>query len=322
MSDRTDVLKPEVRWPRWVLVVVGVLAAGVVVTRLVLPGDPAVRILVAWVVALVPPMILILPAGARGVAYGACVGLAALLLSELAAGLLPRSSRDWTTFLAGAALYVAFALGALTGVRFRDRAWTRDPARRSRLGRLLSRWGRKGDRAEGRRKEPGESDRSSVLLSEERFEERLFDLLRRANGAEEPLSVIAVEVEGLDRHPEELRREVWKAVEDQLEEGHELGSIGGDRCAAILPGATTGAASVVAERIRANVAPLSPDKGGPLVVSAGVAAVERGGDARPSASVAAAEAALEQAKRLGGDRVMVRDGGVYREGPLRPAFGG
>lgn len=311
--------RPEVRWPRGTLVAVGVLVAGAAAVRLALPTDPFVRAVAAWTLALTPILALVGPAGSRGVAYGAVVGLAALLAAEFAAGFLPEPTRDWPRFVLSASLYSAFTLGAVLGTTLRDREWMRSPKdRRSLLARLrgLLPGGRDTEEAGA---EPYDPDDEVSPLPREETEQRLVELLRRAEREGEPLSVIAFGVEGIGAQPAEVRREVWKAMHDQIDREDVLGRLGPARFLAILPGLTSGRASVVAERVRANVAPLSPDGGPAPVLSAGIAAAERGGS-RPSEILAQAESALDQARRLGGDRIMLNEGGVFREGPVRPAF--
>lgn len=320
MTERDEVRRPEVRWPRGTLVWVGMLAAAAVVVRLALPADPFVRSVAAWTVALAPILALVSPAGSRGIAYGAAVGLAAMLTAEFAAGFLPDAARDWPDFVVAASLYAAFTLGAVLGTTLRDRAWRKPSERRSLLGRLRDRMPGGGSSEEEPEAEEAERpDAPWSPLTRPETEQRLADLLRWASREEEPLAVILFGVEGFDDHPVEVRHEIWRAMHDQLGPDDVFGRQDPGRFLAILPGETSSRASVVAERVRANVAPLSSEGGPAPVLCAGITAAGRGeGDG--GLLVAQAESALEQAARLGGDRIMLNEGGVYREGPVRPAF--
>lgn len=322
MSERDEVRRPEVRWPKGTLVWVGVLAAVAVAVRLALPADPFVRSVAAWTVALAPILVLVSPAGSRGIAYGAAVGLAAMLAAEFAAGFLPDAARDWPDFVVAASLYAAFTLGAVLGTTLRDRAWRRSPERRSLLGRLRGLLpGGAPDDEEDAAEEAQRPDAPWSPLPRPETEQRLADLLRRAAREEEPLAVILFGVEGFDEHPVEVRHEIWRAMHDQLGPDDVFGRQDSGRFLAILPGDTSGRASVVAERVRVNVAPLSSEGGPAPVLCAGITAAGRGAE-DGGALVAQAESALEQATRLGGDRIMLNEGGVFREGPVRPAFDG
>ena len=114
--------------------------------------------------------------------------------------------------------------------------------------------------------------------------------------------------------------DVLRAVRDRLEEGQQLGALDepAGRLLAVLPEATSAAASLFAERARMNLAPVEPEEGPPCPLSAGVAAMSAAGT-DPEDVLDEAERALEQALRLGGDRVMVFRQGVFREGPLKGA---
>lgn len=320
MTDQDGPRRPELRWPRGALVGVGVLAAAAVAARLALPGAPIVRIVAAWSLALLPLLVLIGPAGSRGIAYGAVVGLASMLVAEFAAGLVPEPTRDWPTFVVAASLFTAFTLGGVLGSTLRDRAWMRGPKE----GRSLLAWLRArmpGGRAEEvEETEPAYGpDEEGAPLPRKATEQRLIELLRTAEREKEPVAVILFGIEGFDEQPAGIQRDVWKAVRDQLGRNDVLGRLEPSRFLAILPGETSGRASVVAERVRANVAPLSSEAGPAPVMSAGIAAAGRGGS-EGAELVGRAEAALEQAGRLGGDRIMLNEGGVFREGPVRPAF--
>lgn len=81
-----------------------------------------------------------------------------------------------------------------------------------------------------------------------------------------------------------------------------LGRLGGEEFAVLLPDTSVSGAVAVAERLRAAVATLAPDDGGPMTVSIGVAGVATGAETIDPA-LAAADGALYRAKARGRNRV-------------------
>lgn len=315
MNAREKLRRPEARWPRWALVVVGVLAAAAAGLRLAVTRDVFTGHFLGWLLVLVPVLLLARQAGSRGALFGATTGLVALLAAELAAGPLPGADQEWTVFAGGAALYVSFALGTTVGLRLRDRAWVARGEDRSFLARFRSLLPGGGASVS----DDGGEGRGSEATVDVRA--RLRDLILAAGNSGEPVAVVVFGVSELAALPDDAERAVVAAVADQLGERHDLVRTGPNRLVALLPGETSGGASVLADRVRANVAPLAPEDGPALVLSAGVAAAGSG-DPKASELLDHAEAALQQAIRLGGDRIMVRHGGAFREGPVRPAFDG
>lgn len=313
MSDRDEPRRPEARWPRWAVLTVGVLAAAGAGLRLAVTGGDYTGHLLGWLLVVLPVLLLARQAGAAGALFGAATGLTALLVAELAAGPLPGAEQAWTIFVGASAVYLAFALGTVAGLALRDRAWLARTAERSFLARLRGLLPGSGtfERA-GERQHEG-ADGSGDVRS------RLRELVLAAKDSGEPVAVVLFRLPGLPALPDDVQRAVLGAVEDQLGDRHVLTRDEPDRLVALLPGETSKGASVLAERVRANVAPLAPGDGPRLEFSAGVAAAG-GGDPVASELLDHAGAALDQAMRLGGDRIMVRDGGAFREGPLRTAF--
>lgn len=81
-----------------------------------------------------------------------------------------------------------------------------------------------------------------------------------------------------------------------------LGRLGGEEFAVLLPDTSASGALAVAERLRAAVAALASDAGGPMTVSIGVAEVPAGAETIDPA-LAAADGALYRAKARGRNRV-------------------
>lgn len=112
---------------------------------------------------------------------------------------------------------------------------------------------------------------------------------------------------------------VGRLLQSNAREMDFIGRYGEDRFLAVMPGESSFGVSVFADRVSRQVsdAPL-PNPGG-CTVSVGVASYEEGvGSA--DAFVARAEDALEWARSLGGDRVIIYGRPAYREGPVRPHY--
>lgn len=140
------------------------------------------------------------------------------------------------------------------------------------------------------------------------FEERLSHETARAARYGEPLSLLAVDVDGLksinDRHGHRAGDLALQAVARALRDGARDSDlavrVGGDEFALLAPSTPTVAAAALAERIRALVAAQRSDG---LTVSLGVATVE-GRDASSAHLREVADGALYEAKRRGRNRVV------------------
>jgi diguanylate cyclase (GGDEF)-like protein len=146
---------------------------------------------------------------------------------------------------------------------------------------------------------------------------RLCEEVARCRRQEAPATCVLVDVDHLRGINERLGqpagdrvlRELAARLEAQMRSSDTFAHLGGDRFAALLPGATAAQAVPLAERILAAVraAPVevSPGTDEPIAVSIGIASVQPGvaGDRKAAADqwLAAAEVALHGAKRRGGD---------------------
>lgn len=141
--------------------------------------------------------------------------------------------------------------------------------------------------------------------------------LRRAHAQNEPLTVLAIDIDEFKRindvhgHPtgDRVLREVAHACADALRDGDLLGRIGGEEFLAILPGTLLDHAVDVAERLRRRVETLEiADLPGSVraTISIGVAEMLPH-DRDVSALVERADAALYRAKALGRNRVVSAD---------------
>ncbi len=134
----------------------------------------------------------------------------------------------------------------------------------------------------------------------------------RAREFDEPLSVVAIDVDFFKRindelgHPvgDRVLRGIAECLQGAVRARNVVARTGGEEFLVVLPGTGIEGARMVAERLRVNVALLElPDVDRPLSVSAGVACLCPEDDAE--SIVAHADAALYQAKRGGRNRVVL-----------------
>jgi diguanylate cyclase (GGDEF)-like protein len=155
------------------------------------------------------------------------------------------------------------------------------------------------------------SDALTGLANRRKFDETLAREVARAQRSGEALSLILLDVDHFkginDGYGHQLGDDVLRHIGRTLAQGARLADLparyGGEEFAVILPGATSQAAEMIAERLRSGIS-----HGGPVrtTASAGVAtAVGAGCDA--DALIAAADEALYAAKNAGRDRVVVAE---------------
>ena len=140
------------------------------------------------------------------------------------------------------------------------------------------------------------------------FEEHLAQETARAARYGEPLSLLAVDLDGLKRINDTRGHRggdlALQAVARALGRGARgtdvAARIGGDEFALLAPSTASAAATALAERVRALVA---AEEIAGLSVSVGVATTD-GGEATPGRLREAADGALYEAKRRGRDRVV------------------
>jgi diguanylate cyclase (GGDEF)-like protein len=140
------------------------------------------------------------------------------------------------------------------------------------------------------------------------FEEHLFHETARTARYREPLSLLAVDVDGLKRINDAhghgggdlALQAVGRALRQGARSSDMAARVGGDEFALLAPSTSPAAATALAERVRALVA---AERAAGLTISIGVATAE-GGDAVPAHLREAADRALYEAKRRGRDRVV------------------
>jgi len=144
------------------------------------------------------------------------------------------------------------------------------------------------------------------------FEEHLVQETARAARYGEPVSLLAVDLDGLkkinDAHGHRRGDAALQAVAQALQQGARASDvaarIGGDEFVLLAPSTSSAAATALAERVRALVAAVGLDG---LSVSVGVATAQ-GTDGAPVLLREAADRALYEAKQRGRDRIVtVRD---------------
>lgn len=153
------------------------------------------------------------------------------------------------------------------------------------------------------------TDALTGLANRRAFQEALARELAVAARRGEPCGLVILDVDHFKavndtfghQGGDEVLRGVGRALTDAGRETDVAARYGGEEFAVVMPGCSASEAVEVAERLRAAIAGM----GGPVpvTVSAGVAAFPADGD-DSTALVAAADAALYRAKRLGRDRTV------------------
>jgi diguanylate cyclase (GGDEF)-like protein/PAS domain S-box-containing protein len=164
------------------------------------------------------------------------------------------------------------------------------------------------------------SDALTGLGNRRQLEDVIDHEWRRASRSGAPIAFLMIDIDDFhvfnDTYGHMAGDECLVAVADALSvcqrrPGDTLIRYSGEQFLAVLPGASDDGALVVAEAMRDAVRALDiPDRESPrrmLTASVGVAVAENGRYPDPGSAVAAADAAVCRAKRLGCDRVVVAD---------------
>jgi two-component system cell cycle response regulator len=155
------------------------------------------------------------------------------------------------------------------------------------------------------------TDALTGLANRRAFQESLAHELAVAARRGEPCGLVVLDVDHFkvvnDTHGhqagDEVLRLVGRALADEARETDLAARYGGEEFAVVVPGCSTAEAAAVAERLRAAVIATCATGPMPVTVSAGVASYP--GDAIDGdALVAAADAGLYRAKRLGRNRTV------------------
>lgn len=167
---------------------------------------------------------------------------------------------------------------------------------------------------------PAGSDELTGVLSRASFDERLAQEWDRAQRAQEPLSLLLIDIDHfrayVDSHvaamgPDRLKKIAGTLAQAVFRPTDLVARYGDDEFAILLPGVHEAGARVVAARVRSLInalaMPHSGGEGGIVTVSIGVAALTPAGDAEPQQLVELCVEALEQAKRMGRDSIVSQD---------------
>ena len=158
------------------------------------------------------------------------------------------------------------------------------------------------------------TDELTGLLNHRRLHEALSDELEHGPRFRKPVALVLLDIDDFkrvnDTHGHQCGDEVLyavaRAVESGAREGDHVARYGGEEIAVVLPHAGLAQAKVVAERIRRRIESVAVSlPGGGFVrptASLGVAVLAGGGD--KAALIAAADAALYDAKRAGKNRTV------------------
>ena len=263
-----------------------VLAA---VARVALHGEVGMWGLLVWLLGLAPVFLLTRYLGWRGAMLGLAWTSAMVVLAELTATLTAGHPLDWS--LVG--LVVAVTASAAFGAGVERQWWV---ARRD------------GD------VEPAEKPCSDDLPSGEMlryFLEKLFESARR----DPPLTIALFEVDRYDEYAELYgESKMYQAIEvavqalkTQTRASNVYGRITDRRLVVFLPGETLTAGHGFALRVLEEIAALPAPWSGRITLSAGIAGFDLS-TPNADALLARATQALETARRMGGERVVVAQG--------------
>lgn len=153
-------------------------------------------------------------------------------------------------------------------------------------------------------------DSLTGLLNRNALEERAELEFARSRRNGHPISLLVVDVDDFKAindtlgHPagDGVLRRVAAALESETRVSDAVSRVGGDEFAVLMPGVERGAVTDTAERLLRAVQAAGVEAGASLTISVGVA-VESGGGGSLQTLWSAADIAMYQAKRGGGDAV-------------------
>lgn len=161
-------------------------------------------------------------------------------------------------------------------------------------------------------KKSAQADQLTHLDDRKGFEERLEQEISRSERSSAPLSILLIDIDGLERINEtggratgdQVLAEIAEALGETIRSADTLYRYGGDEFSLILPDTELGTAYLAAERCREAIASVEV-AGTPVAASVGVAQFSSG--RAPEEIIARAEIALFRAKESGGDRTWRAD---------------
>jgi two-component system cell cycle response regulator len=149
-------------------------------------------------------------------------------------------------------------------------------------------------------------------------------LAARCRPARQSLSVLMIDVDNLkqvnDAHGhsagDRVLKQVVNRVTSALRPSDLVARMGGDEFAVVMPETDLDAALQIAERLRGRIAE-TPVEGVAVTVSIGVAASRPDVEEEPEVTLQRADAAVYEAKRAGGNRVVAGGSGKPRHSELQ-----
>ncbi len=266
------------------------LPALAAVSRLAFHDEIGTWALLIWLLGLVPVFLLTRYMGWKGALLGLTWTSTMVVMAELFAILLDGPPTDWSLIGVVVAVTASAALGA--GL---ERQW----------------WVTRRDHMpEPEGSSPGADDlpHGEVLRY---FQEKLFEAAKRRP----PLTIVLLEVDHYDEYTSMYgEKKAGKAIgvaaqalKSQTRASNMYGQVDDRRLVVFLNGETLSAAYGFAIRVLEEIATLPAPWTGRITLSAGIAGFET---AMPNADalVARARQALDTARRLGGERIVVANG--------------
>ena len=228
---------------------------------------------------------------------------------------------DFWEWLAAAAvdlpLILTFVFGAIAAIAIAWALWIRRTmAREAELLQLLRERTEQLEDANERLKTLSFADALTGVANRRAFDQSLDSEWRRAVRSKQPLSLLMLDIDNFksfnDTYGHQSGDQCLTAVANELgrvpqRAGDRVARYGGEEFAALLPSTDPPGAMALAERMRAAVEalniPHTAGVGGCVTISVGRATVESTDGMSAETLVAAADAALYNAKRSGRNRV-------------------
>lgn len=276
--------------PSHAFLIAAFMPALAAMARLALHGEVGVWALLIWLLGLAPVFILTRYMGWRGALLGLAWTSAMVVMAELFASLMSGGPPDWS--LVGTVVVVTASVALGAGL---ERQW----------------WA--ADRAPPAAPPAQDMDVGPVPQGEvlQYFLNKLFEAARR----KPPLSIVLLEIDRFEEYVEmHGDRKVAEAIDIavgalkvQTRASNMYGRLDDRRLVVFLNGETLTGAYGFTTRVLERVAELEAPWSGRITLSAGVAGFDPSMPS-PDALVARARQALDMARRMGGERVVVADG--------------
>jgi diguanylate cyclase (GGDEF)-like protein len=292
MSDRNPGgTSGDLQMPSHAFLIAAFLPALAAVAGVALHDTMGMWALLIWLLGMVPVFLLTRYLGWKGALIGLAWTSAMVILAELFAALLGGRDPHWSLVGVVVAVTASAALGA--GL---ERQWW--VARREGSVRL----------EEEPKPLAEDLPTGEVLLY---FLEKLFQSARRRP----PLSIVIFEVDHFDEYLDMYGQSkaskaidvAVQALKAQTRSSNMYGRLDGRRLVVFLSGETLAASYGFAVRVLEEIASLSVPWSGRITLSAGVAGYETS-MTNPEALLARARQALDTARRMGGERIVVAEG--------------